>query len=421
MNSNIEVENSLHLDEIIDIIDENEELILYDYNGKDDQILIKDELKGKIFALVKSIKDEKIDKKELIKYAVREAFELDERDIVMLKKDCIFIKFFGTINKHEVLESEKNTIAARYNGFSEDDLKAFDKEHFSSEENKDFFLYVAETFVDKYLLEKKINNQDYEKNVFAYIQFIITEELINTFDYSEEFFKGFSGYIFRIHFKEVFGEIAELILAEIANSNDYMIEFLKYYSLDVVVVDGKKYKVPVLEAENGLKWNVLSMLSIVKLYTKTKSTINLINKEIDEKEEELFSLYVGKLSPIEYNKKLIEERQNLTNKLAESERELDKYYDSLKLSKDEEEKDDLRDEIDLIKKDMQEIREKNKEVLNKVISRDVIQKFTSLDKKVEGLIRQLKQDDRVLEQNEESFSSIKNSLVKALMSKKQPL
>jgi len=412
---------SENVNDIIDIIDGHEDLIVDEYNGRDDQILIKDELRKKLFDFVDTISDQKVNKKELVKHAVREAFELKDSDIIMIKTDSIFVKLFDFVDKKKVSDNEKNTIANRYNGIDEDELIAFYKEHFSRVENKNFFNLVAKLFTDRYLLDKNIDNHEYEKNVFMYIQSIITEQLVDTFDHNDEFFKGFSGYVFRRHFHEVFDEIAELILVELAMSNDQMIEFLKYYSLDIVVIGGVKYRVPVLEAESGLRWNVVSMLSIVKLYIKTKTMSQALNNEIDEKEDEMEALSIEGLSPVAYNHKYNEEKKNVAQRLVKLNNKLDKYYDSLKLAKNEHEKDTLQKEIKLIKADMQKIREEREKLLNKVISRNDIHKFNVLGKEIDAMFRLLKREERILKQNGDAFKSIKNALVKALTSKKQQL
>ena len=300
----IEPKDSINLQAIIDIIDKNEDLIEYDYNGKDDLICLQNELTFKLTHFVNKITNEEINKKELLKYAVREAFELKPSDIVIQKNNQIFIKLFNGIKIHEVTESEKNTIANRYNGFDENVLNSFYKNFCLKDENKKFFYSIAEQFVNIYLLEKKIDNLTYEKYVFSFIQSIIIEQLESSFDGEKEFFKGFSGYTFRIHFKDVFENMANLILTEVSASNKHIIEFLKYYSLNVVVVDGKKYKVPEIEAENGLKWSVSSMMSIVKIYIKTEQSIDALLGKKEALQDEIKDLYIHNLSPMEYNNKL---------------------------------------------------------------------------------------------------------------------
>jgi hypothetical protein len=414
-----EPEESENIDAIVDIIDENEDLVVNDYNGRSDQILIKDELKRKIFAYVDTLNDEKIHKKELVKFAVREAFELTKSDIVMVKQESIFIKLCEIVKKHEILENEKNSIANRFNGIDEEELSAFNTEHFSSRGDRDFFIHVAKLFVNRYLIEKNISNLEYEKNVFGYIHSIITQQLILTFDDCEEFFKGLSGYVFRIHFEEVFENVAEAILAEVAMSNQYMIDFLKYYSLNIIVINERKYKVPVLEAQNGLKWNVLSMLSIVKLYMVTKSKIKAINYELDNKNDEIETLIIDGLTPVEYNKKHMEDKKRLAKEMTDTEKKLEKYKDSLSLTKDEKKRASLQNDISSIKKNIRLLKEENKMLLSRDINRAKINKYIMLEKEVDSMSRNLKREEKLLEQNEESFKSIKFALVKALISKKQ--
>lgn len=414
----VEPKDSVNLDAIIDIIDENENFIEYEYNGKSDLICLQKELTLKLTHFVNRITNEEINKKELLKYAVKEAFELHKSDIIIIKNNQIFIKLFDSNNVREVTEEEKNTIANRYNGINEDELKSFYNNFFLKDDNKNFFYFIAEQFVDIYMLEKKINNIAYEKYAFSFIQSIITEQLITMYDHSDEFFKGFSGYIFRIHFKEVFGYIAGLILSEISSSNKYMIEFLKYYSLHVVVLNGQKYRVPEIEAENGLKWNVASMMSIVKIYIKTEISIETIRERVEVLEDEIDDLYIDNLSPLEYNGIISKEIEEISQNLALATKKINICMDSLNSLKDNNKKDLIKDEIREIKHDMQLQKDEKTKLLSELIGKAELIKYNNLRREIDGLIRQEKREERILSQNRASYLSIKNSLVKALTSKK---
>lgn len=414
-------EDSLHIETIVDVINANRHLIINDYNGRENQIYIENELKEKICTYVGTIENEKVNKKDLFKYAVREAFKLKQEDIVILKKDSIFIKLCDISRNNSIENSEQYVKDNRFNGIDEEELNEFNREHFSNKENKEFFDLAAKLFVNKYFNEKNINNHEYEKNVFAYIQLIITEQLMNTFDHCEDFFKGFSGYIFRRNFQEVFDHIAELILVEVAMSNKYMIDFLKYYSLNIVVIGGNRYQVPALEADNGLRWNVVSMMSIVKLYVRTNSISKAMGSALDKKNVELMSLAIDGLSPVEYNTKQIDEKNKLLNLLIKYEDDLEKCKDSLSLAKNETRKLELREEMKFIKENMQKVKEENKKLLKKVVKREDINKFIALDKEIASMHRALKREDKILSQNIEAFNSIQNALVKALISKKKKL
>jgi len=420
----IEPKDSLNLDAIIDIIENNEHLIQYDYNAKEDLICITKELTSKLNHFVMSIKNEEINKKELLKFAVREAFELNDSDIIIIKNNQIFIKLFDDGNIRIVADDEKETIANRFNGIDEDSLNSFYNDFFSKEENKDFFYFVAEQFVDIYLLDKQINNITYEKYAFSFIQSIIQEHLLDSFDQSDqsdEFFKGFSGYVFRIHFKEVFGHIANLILAEISSSDKYMIEFLQYYSLNIVVLNGIKYKVPQIEAENGLKWNVASMISIVKIYIKTEISLETIKDRIDELKEKIMQLYIGGHSPVEYNSNLNKEILKISQVINHDMRNLNIYLDSIDSLKNKDEKAQLTNDVKNMKNGIHQLQTQKDKLTSSIIDRNSIIKYTDLKKELDFVVRQEKREEKILAQNKDGYMSIKNSLVKALTSKKTPL
>ena len=413
----VEVEHSRNVDKIINILEDNQDSILTDYKGKEDQLYLDNALKDKIFEYVKTIENEKVNTKELVRFSVRKGLELNDEDLIILKEECIFIKLCD-ITKN-LSKTKTSTDDRRFNGIDEEEMIDFNKEHFSNEENKNFFFITAKLFMEKYFLEKNINNHEYEKKVFPLIQLIITEQLMNKFDHCEDFFKGFAGYIFRRNFEKVFEYLTELVLNEISISNEYMIDFLKYYSSSIIVIDGKKYQTPSLETEGGLKWNVVSMLSIVKIYLKTKIAIQNTQQDLDKVNTETTSLLVNGLSPVEYNKKNTEDVNNVISTLNNHERTIDSCNDSLKLSKNENEKKELNKQIENTKKQMQETREEKQKLLNKSVNRKDINKFIELKKDASSLMRVLEKDNKMLNQNQDSFDSIKGALVKALISKKQ--
>lgn len=417
----IEPKDSINLQTIIGIIDQNEDLIEYDYNGKEDLICLQSELTHKLTHFVNKITNEEINKKELLKYAVREAFELKPSDIVIIKNSQMFIKYCDIVSR-EIPESEKDTIANRYNGIEESKLKSFYKNFFLKDENKNFFYNIAVEFVEVYLLDKKIDNLTYEKYVFSLIQSIIMEHLENTFDGSKDFFKGFSGYIFRIHFKEVFGYIANLILSEVSASNKHIIEFLKYYSLNIVVMDGKKYKVPEIEAENGLKWSVSSMMSIVKIFVKTEKSINMLLAKKAELQDGIKDLHIYGISPMEYNNNLNKEMEKISQEISFATEKANLYSDLLSMSNTkEEDKESIKIDLKNIKEEIQLKKDEKNRLNAKVIGKSDLVRYNNTKKELDSLTRQEKREEKILEQNRESYLSIKNSLVKALTSKKVPL
>lgn len=399
------------INDIIYLIESNDELIEY----KNNQIIIMSNgLKNAICALIEENNNEDFDEKDVIKLAVRKALELKKNDIVVIKKQHIFIKIFNKVSTNGYNKEER-----RFNGIDKQELEIFYNEHFSKESIRKFFMIIVKKFVELHFEEQKIDNNMYEKNVYAYIQKIIVEELVIKFDNPIEFLKGFSGYIFRINFNSVFDSIAEYMLNEISMSNEYMVNFLKYYSINIVIVDGVKYKVPELETDGGLKWNVISMLSIAKIYIRTRTSVIKLQKEIHTLDEQIVALFIGKLSPTEYNNDYLKKKQKLTDELRYKNQKLEDLLDEVHIIKNNELKEPVKKEIEVAKKAIKTIKKTIEELAKKEISKSVIDKHLKLEREIESLRRGLKSQEKILNQNKKSFLSIKTSLVKALISKKQ--
>jgi len=413
----IEAKESINVEPIVEIIKSNDELITRRFRDKDDQILLQEKLVQKISEFVYNIENEEINKKELVKYAIRQALELKHSDIIINKNNKIFIKIFTY--KKKVPETQKNTRANRYNGIDEEELITFQNDYFSLQENKDFFYFTAKRFVDVYFNQRQITNKIYELKVFAYIQSIIKEQLTEEFEQNDDFFIGFSGYIFRIYFKEVFEHIADLILEEISLLNGYMIDFLKYYSLDVVIVDGEKYKIPSLKSDNGQHWNSVSILSVAKSYVKTKQLIATIKKDYYILENQISSLYIGEETPLEYNNKVIKHLKQIEDNISSYKHRCDLKIDALNGEKKDEKKDMLRVEIQEIKDLVSSLEGQRSQLLRKKIQPDILNRFSSLDRELNILDRKFARESKVLEQSEQAYQSIRGALVKALIAKKE--
>ncbi len=413
--------NSANLDSIIEVIELNDDLIEYDYKDHENQILIPKIIVDKINKLLSTTVLKEEDFKEITKQSIKRGFELSGNDIVISKNGEFFIKLFEKTKKHQVDEKDKNTIANRYNGIDEEELEDFYDEFFGESENRKFFGYVAKEFVDTYLKSKKITNDIYEKNVFSYIHTIVFERLVEIYDDSDGFFTGFAGYIFRLHFKQVFEHIADLVLDEIAISNTTIIEFLKYYSQDIIVVGGKKYKVPSLESQEGLRWNVGSMLSITKIYIKSKKVIKNLLQETQNLNHQIKKLYIGNLTPLEYQTVQVQKRQSFDNDITHHNKKLERYVDLLNQINNEEQKSEMKKDIHSLKEIVSNLLQEKKNLSQESIDKGILSQYTHMQKEIDSVNRQLKREQRIIAQNKTAYQSIRESLIKALISKKQLL
>jgi len=421
----VKIEDIKDYKEILTIINKNKNSIQRNYNLKDDQILIEKSLINKILIVLNKPYYQKSDKVQLVKIIIKDILKLKDNDLIMVKQGSIFVKIFDETKRRKISKKELNTEASRYNGIPEEDLESFYNEYFTQEDLEYLFDTISNIFVKKYFLKGHINNTEYEKNVFGIIQKLILKELQNDFDCDEDFYIGFSGYIFRKHFKTTFEYISDYILKEAAKSNKYILNFLDYYSNNIIVFEGRKYQVPNLEAENGLRWHVLSMVARIKPYIMAQEYILDANLSIENLEDEIKNLYIDGISPVDYNEKNIEIAKEIKEEIEECNEDSEKIHDLLHTIKNKDgmdnKKADLEKELIEIKEEKKELKEELAAVRKEIIEKTTIKQYEKLIQEKKVLKNNIYVRSKVIKQSRESYVSIRNSLTKALMSKKQLL
>ena len=421
----MKIEDIKDYKEILTIINKNKNSIQRNYNLKDDQILIEKSLINKILIVLNKPYYQKSDKVQLVKIIIKDILKLKDNDLIMVKQGSIFVKIFDETKRRKISKKELNTEASRYNGIPEEDLESFYNEYFTQEDLEYLFDTISNIFVKKYFLKGHINNTEYEKNVFGIIQKLILKELQNDFDCDEDFYIGFSGYIFRKHFKTTFEYISDYILKEAAKSNKYILNFLDYYSNNIIVFEGRKYQVPNLEAENGLRWHVLSMVARIKPYIMAQEYILDANLSIENLEDEIKNLYIDGISPVDYNEKNIEIAKEIKEEIEECNEDSEKIHDLLHTIKNKDgmdnKKADLEKELIEIKEEKKELKEELAAVRKEIIEKTTIKQYEKLIQEKKVLKNNIYVRSKVIKQSRESYVSIRNSLTKALMSKKQLL
>jgi hypothetical protein len=406
-------------DTLVDIIYDNEAYIEKNYQSKDDQILIHEEL---LVILLKYLQDSKynsLDKKKIIKLLIKDVLELQNSDVIIIKEKYIFIKLYDDLKRLKVASNQQNTKANRFNGIQEEELKSFYDEYFDNEDIKIFFKNIASNFVQKYFLDKQISNEAYEKDVFKLIQKLIIKDLSSEFECNLEFHKGFSGYIFRKHFRLVFQYITNLLLKEVVNSNSNTIEFLKYYSLNIIVKDGVKYKIPEFIADNGVRWHIVSIIAIAKNYINIKELINNKETSINEINKEIEGFHIDGVSPIKHNADNFEKFKKLDLLIKNNEKKIEILRDSLEICTSDEEADVLEDELNKLQ-DERILLRKNKSTLNaQKVKQLSIDRYNALASQIELLKKEISAKYKILNQSKESFDSVTSALINALISKRK--
>jgi hypothetical protein len=424
-------ENSRHLNDIINIIRKNRRSIEYPYQGRKDQIALLGKIRRHINASIIET-DEAVNKKELVRYAIKQALELDPRDVVVHLKRKYIIKLF---KKNDYLSSTaeepapKDEEERRFAGYNPDDLSEHYNELIDDIDLSAFLDDVMAELFATTLNFDEITNAYYEKNVLRLVRDGIAEELKHYVSENDDYIIGFAGYIFRNNFTQVHERIAIEILEKFSTKSANAEKFIDYYSGTINIHEGKKYIIPEIATPDGKRWNIQSVTAITNMWLRARrqqakyevQLKNLFQKysavssrweEISaqyEDYEQLLESLANETERIEkenseLRQKHKEQRESATlsaleelkisELLAKNQKKLeDKKQKSLRISK---EKNDLKDEFKSTRNEYLEMK-KNKQYL-------------------ESEIHSLKNN---LDIHSDSFHSILASLVKALTQRKK--
>lgn len=415
----MEIKNIKHYDDILKIIYKFKNHIIKNYNSKKDQILIEKPLVRAVLEILDDPYYDKTNKTKLIKALIKDILKLKNDDLIILKEDYIFIKIYDDSKERKVSIHDLNSEEDRYNGLSENDLEAFYNDYFTKDDIEELLNTTSKKFVKKYFIDATITNDEYERSVFKLIQKLIITRLEEEFESNTEFYIGFSGYIFRKNFIHTFELIADYLLEEVADSNKNVLEFLEYYTHDIIVKDGEKYKVPELKAQNGLKWHVISMVSILKPYVHIQNQIIELSTIIKSLNLEIASLFKKGYSPIEYNLMNRKKIEKILVNIEDNKDEIDKIYDSMHINQNSSQNTKLDRELELLKYKRENLKKEKFILEKKTIDDSIVSKYEKLVKQKENYQRDMKVKYKILKQNQESYKSIRDSLSKSLMSKKQ--
>lgn len=407
-----------HIDKIVSLIHEHENLIDYNYNGVKDLIIIQDILFKKITTLVSIVADTDISKEDLIKKSVRTALKLNNQELIIIKKESIVIKILENIKRNKIDEANP-TAANRNNGYSTEEIEDLYYEYFDPE-SLDEFIQELSLDVFKYLfVRKQVTNNFYEKNVYPIIQKIIISKL-EDFDVDDDLKKGFSGYILRINFLEVFTYIGEDILESISNRDEYLMNWIKYYHGQIFVDGNKRYQAPYLINSDGQKYNPSAIFGTISMWYKTKEKVASIKKRLYDAKEKASVLRIDDLSPKEYKLELIKERQEVEKDISDINSDIEELMKERQSTKDNDAKLDINECIKNLRQELRDYKMELEEIINEI---DSIDTATSrgLEENIIRLEKNLKNQESAIKQNTKLFSSIKSALIKALTSKRKPI
>jgi len=251
---------SKHLDRLIKIILQNKEYVKYHNNKKDSLVIfgkIRREINKEIYHT-----DESVNKKELVKCAIRKALELDERDIIVTLKRKFIVKKFKIFNI-SFEPDDSNEIA----GYTKDEVEDSYKKIFKDDNL--LMSFIQNTLKKLFNLTLNfviLTNEEYEKNFARVVHRAIVEELDNYISVEEDFRVAIAIYLMQENARKIHRIVAIELLNSIYENEKNAIDFLSYYDGRYILKNNIKYKTPRLETKDGKSLHVSNIINICNLW-----------------------------------------------------------------------------------------------------------------------------------------------------------
>lgn len=428
----VEPKNSKHLKSIINIIQNNRRSIEYPYNGREDQIAILGKIRRHINVEIIET-DEAVNKKELVRYAIKQALELDDRDVVLHLQRKYIIKLFkkNTLLNPEANEpKQKDKEELRFQGYNADDLSAHYDELINDLDIESFLDdTMALLFADKLNFDE-ITNEYYEKNVLSLVKNTIAQELHQHVSKNEDYILGLAGYIFRLNFIEVHRRIAIEIFELFAKKSENAERFLSYYSGKTILHNGERYSIPEISTPDGKRWSIPAVTAIATMWLRARHESVVLEAKL----KNISSEYISISSKYEdLSKKSQQYSDNLISYIEQLKEAEDAIADvTQKIKLDRGKNLSHQDELELSrltyldKQKVATIKEKKSKL--QPLKDEAITKLNAIKSKyfeLKSSKQQMEYDIKALKKNldinTESFHAILFSLVKALTQRKKLL
>jgi len=87
----------------------------------------------------------------------------------------------------------------------------------------------------------------------------------------------------------------------------------------------------------------------------------------------------------------------------------------------EDQRSEMKKDIHALKDTVAKLLQEKKDLSEESIDKGILSQYTHMQKEIDSISRQLKREQRIIAQNKNAYQSIRESLIKALISKKQLL
>lgn len=422
--------NSKHLSKVIDIVRQNRRNIEYPYKGRNDQIALLGKIRRHINSEIIET-DEAVNKKELVRYAIKIALELDSRDVVVHLKRKYIIKIFKKntlLNKDVIDPALKDDEERRFQGYDAEDMTAHYNELINDIDIESFLDNVMTLLFCSKLNFDEITNNYYEGNILSLVRNMIAQELKPYVSENEDYVMGLAGYIFRDNFEDVHKRIAIEIFEQISQKSKYAENFLGYYSGTIHIENGKKYAIPDLSTPDGKRWNMTSISATAIMWLRSRHKEVKLQVELDNVE----SNYMQVTTQYETVSQQFKQYADNINIYVEELATLDKFISDtrrdfkLKQNNQLNEKD-TKQLSKLIHKNQQKVITLKEKILKikpmKISLQDEARvlkiKYLEIKTKKQSLALEVRTLKKNLNVNSDAFHSVLGSLVKALMQRKK--
>lgn len=425
----VEPTKSVHFKKLIEIIRENRRAIDYPHNGREDQIAILGKIRREINKeIVES--DEKVNKKELVRSAIKEALHLDERDVVLHLKKKYLIKIFqknAFLNQSPIERKSDEIQTLTIDG---ETLKSDYEELFKEVSIGAFLEQVMATLFSNQLDFQKIDNAYYEKNVLILVKKQIAQELGAYVSNNEEYVNQLANHILKENMISIHEHIAIEIFEKITNKDTNAHQFLNYYTGQIYIENGKRYIIPEIATDDGKRWNINSLMSTASVWLRTRTLLQKSNAErqnIEQKINEIMPDYSTSKQQLDihnhehniYLKKFKEVNQQVEENMTVLQSEVKTF---MNINKESELEFQIRQDKQVLKEIKQRLNAiasqkaaKEKQFFDiQVIYTDLTREKNALTQKVQGF-------ERDLALGSDAFHSILSSIVKALMKRKSEI
>lgn len=415
----LEPAKSRHLKSLIHIIHSHRRCIDFPHNGREDQIALLGRIRRAMNAEIVET-DENVNKRELVRYAIKEALGLGERDVVLTLKKKYIIKLF---HENSFVSTPEAQRAELLNIISEFQLQSDYEELFRDTSIEYFIDQVMASLFHDSLNFSLISNQFYEQNASHLIQKEIAKQLEEYLSYNEEYLQAFAAYIFKQNMLAVYERIAIEIFEKITSRDSNARQFLNYYTGHTYVENGKRYIIPDITTEDGKRWNINSLISTSNIWLRSRNLLLQSKVELKNCEKRIDSFtpdYSSAKNALDALMDEIRDNKRLSEMLEDEMLSLNGKISPSRYIKKEAH---LRAQAQEYKKRFKDTQQKINTLVSQKIHKEklfLVVQGRLLDnvreKKI--LLQKIHALEKELAMGSDSFNSILSSVVKALMKRK---